>query len=193
MIATSATHPYDVPMNELSLPQRGNLLLLIDPRNWRKRMLALIAHLAVDHHVRVLDMANSFDAHALARPIRRQTAELDEVLANIRYVRADTAIEVIESLRLAPADNRAVFVLDLLNTLYDDSIDTPHAYQLLTTAIGELNRLRANAPVVVSARPQRAGLVERAGLLTRLRAAADSVHDATPQPTTYQLVMPLGS
>ncbi len=179
-------------MYTLSLPQRGNLLLLIDPINWRRRMLGLIAQLAIDHSLRVLDMGNSFDAHALARPIRHQTTQLDEVLRDIRYVRADTAIEVVESLRIAPADRRALFVLDLLKTLYDDSIDTTQSFQLLTTAIGELNRLRANAPVIVSARPQRGDPVERAGLLARLRAAADIVHDATPQPIAYQLAMQLG-
>jgi hypothetical protein len=81
----------------------GHLYLLLAPRPFgRNAMNTLAAHLAVSGPLRVLDAGNWFDAYAIARLVRRQTAQLDQVLQNIRVARAFTCYQVLTLLEQYP-------------------------------------------------------------------------------------------
>jgi hypothetical protein len=66
----------------------------------------------------------------------------------------------------------ATLVLDFLSTFYDQDVKLPDATRLLQGCLGQLQRLAAHAPVLVSARPPIAACAERQPLLDLLRAAA---------------------
>jgi hypothetical protein len=124
--------------------------------------------------VRVLDGGNQYNAYAVAREIRRQTAELDEALNNIRLSRGFTCHQMqvlLAETRSVP--DRPVIVLNLLATYYDESISLMESCRLLEHALTDLRRLSERAPVMVSARPPFATTPDRMVLLERLRSFSD--------------------
>jgi hypothetical protein len=66
-----------------------------------------------------------------------------------------------------------LFVLDLLNTFYDESIPLRDAERLLHDTIGHLKRLASLGPVIVGAREPRLLVKERWTLLDQLQVASD--------------------
>ena len=69
----------------------GRLYLLVAPRPEVNRLCdTLIARLALAGAVRVLDGGNHFDAHQIARYIRRQSWQLEAILGRITIARAFT-------------------------------------------------------------------------------------------------------
>ncbi len=66
-----------------------------------------------------------------------------------------------------------LFVLDLLNTFYDESVPPRDVERLLARVIAQLKRLAALGPVIVGAGEPQSLVKERWVLLDQLQAAAD--------------------
>jgi hypothetical protein len=157
----------------------SNLTLLVGP--WAKRpafadkqvMAEFTARLAMRGQVHVLDGGNSFDAYRVARLIRRQTPRLDQLLERILVARAFTCYQVVTLFEQAPATPAPHLVLDLLATFCDESVSAEEGRRLLKQVLLHLDRLRKQAPIVVTVR--RPPQPERAGLVDALVEAADHV------------------
>jgi len=174
----------------LAIPSHNHVQLIIAPHAGNQIMLALAARLAITGEIRVLDGGNQFDAYAVAREIRRHSAELDEGLNNIRLSRGFTCyqMQVLLSETIAVPD-RPVMVLNLLSTYYDESVPLHESNRLLENSLVHLRRLSQTAPVIVSARPPFAQTPERMVLLERLQDYADQVTlYETPRPVKQPIL-----
>jgi hypothetical protein len=162
-------------MNTLPVPKTGEIHLLLVPRRTRDQLVAgylspsdLIAQLALSGPLQVLDGGNCFDAYTIARSIRRETHQLNSVLAQLHIARAFTCYQVVALLARKQAAPVPLLVLDLLATFYDENVPLKERFRLLEQAISDLKRLAALAPLVISAR------------LTMLDCS--SPHFSSPQP-----------
>lgn len=149
------------------------IALLIGERAEREKMLDFTALLALRGPVCVLDAGNRFDPYRVTRAIRRQTAELDQVLNRIYIARAFTCYQVVTLLQKTPATPMPHLIFDLLATFSDQAVSYAESTRLLHVAIDELQRLRRQAPVIVSAKPLPAE--GRTRLLHLLQSTADLV------------------
>ena len=142
-------------------------------RAQHETLLDFTTVLALRGPVCVLDAGNCFDPYHITRAIRRQTAQLDQVLGRIYVARAFTCYQVITLLQKTPASPMPHLIFDLLATFSDQAVSHAESMRLLQIVVGELLRLRRQAPVIVSARPQTQG--GREGLLRLMKSTADLV------------------
>jgi hypothetical protein len=136
-------------------------------------ILALIARLALLHPVRVIVGGNRFDAHQLARIIRRHTTRVDETLARIRQARPFTCFQALTLLAEKPPTMPLV-VLDMLTTFYDENISDSESIRLTNIAVTHLQRVGEAAPVLVTHRSSDGGT--RSGLIKLVEAVADDIY-----------------
>ena len=133
---------------------------------------------------RLFDGGNRFDGYFVARLARRLTPQPRAVLSRMRLSRAFTCFQLAELIENTPtepqadrngppADSSPLFVLDLLNTFYDESVPPRDVERLLDRVIARLKRLAAVGPVIVGAGEPQSLVKERWGLLDQLQAAAD--------------------
>jgi len=133
---------------------------------------------------RLFDGGNRFDGYFVARLARRLTPQPRAVLSRMRLSRAFTCFQLAELIENTPtepqadrngppADSSPLFVLDLLNTFYDESVPPRDVERLLARVIAQLKRLAAVGPVIVGAGEPQSLVKERWGLLDQLQAAAD--------------------
>lgn len=135
-------------------------------------LLDLIARLALRGPLRVIVGGNRFDAHRLARLLRRQTVRLDEALERIHLARPFTGYQLISLLE--ETDGRSPLVcLDLLATFYDQAVTPAERLRLVKGVIAHLRRLRQQTPVLVTLHPAPS---LAADLAPRIQAAADRVY-----------------
>jgi len=168
----------------------GRLYLILAPRRLgRSLMNSFAARLALAGPVHVLDGGNGFDAHTIARQVRRQTAQLELALGRLRIARAFTCYQMVAMLSAQPATSQPLLVLDLLATFCDESVPQVERSRLLDQAILDLQRLSGPAPVAVSAAPWADGTADERlplghparfaaplpGMLARLEDAASQV------------------
>lgn len=179
-------------MNELLNPLPGNLLLVVAPHAGGEIMLELIARLACQGALRLVDGGNRFDVYrcnlAVARALGGRTAALPAVLERIHLARAFTCYQMEALLKETPAEPIPTLVLDLLSTFYDESVSTDESLRLLQACLLHLQRLNRLAPVAVSARP--GPLDSRPELLATLQACAGQVwtleaHRPVPPPRLF--------
>jgi hypothetical protein len=171
-IAFCAAFRYSRGM-ELTLDiHAGRLHLLVAPHPAVDRLTdAFIARLALDGEVRALDGGNRFDAHQVARHIRRQTPALEPTLERVTIARAFTCYQMAALLAGQPPGASPLLVLNLLTTFHDENVPQAERLRLLGQCLADLKRLAGRAPVLVSAAP--AHTPQAAGFLARLAAAAD--------------------
>ena len=133
---------------------------------------------------RLFDGGNRFDGYFVARLARRLTPQPRAVLSRMRLSRAFTCFQLAELIENTPtepqtdrngppADSSPLFVLDLLNTFYDESVPPRAVERLLARVIAQLKSLAAVGPVIVGAGEPQSLVKERWSLLDQLQAAAD--------------------
>ena len=122
---------------------------------------------------RLFDGGNRFDGYFVARLARRLTPQPRAVLGRMHLSRAFTCFQLAELIENTPTDRSPLFVLDLLNTFYDESVPPRDVERLLGRVIAQLKRLAAAGPVIVGAGEPQSLVKERWGLLDQLQAAAD--------------------
>ena len=156
-------------MNELLAPTAGEVWLLHAPP--REAMLALVARLATEGPLLVLDTGNQFDAYKVARLIHRRTRRLNEALERVRVARAFTCYQVVALFEGLAATPMPHVVFDLPATFLDESVSLAESRRLLAKTLGHVERLRHAAPFIISAGPGRRG--RRAEVLKTITDAAD--------------------
>lgn len=156
-------------------PQEQGLTAVI---GWpdQEAILELVARLALSGPVRLVVGGNQFDAHHLARLVRRQTTRLDETLERLELARPFTCYQTITLLEQTAGDMPLV-CLDLLATFYDDAVTLPERARLTHTAVAHLRRCRAQVPVLVTLRPPPPATPD---LTAIVQAAADRVYLYAP-------------
>ncbi|KAA3660259.1 MAG: hypothetical protein DWQ04_19940, partial [Chloroflexi bacterium] len=136
-------------------------------------ILDVIARLALHGPVQVIVGGNRFDAHRLARVIRRHTVQLDETLARIQQARPFTCHQTIALL----ADTQPatpIVMIDMLNTFYDENISDAESARLVGMTVNHLCGLGKQAPVLLTLRPPTTPA--RAGLIKIVQGIVDWVY-----------------
>ena len=162
----------------------------------RALLAALTVLAARGHKIRVFDGGNRFDGYFIARLARRLSSDPRTTLERIQLSRAFTCFQLAELIESTPVDGAIapsvsartdrfdppyatsasqslLFVLDLLNTFYDESVPLRDSKRLLHNTIGHLKCLASQGPVIVGAREPRVLVKERWILLDQLQVAAD--------------------
>lgn len=138
-------------MQTLPALNPGQLHLLLAAYPARHELVnAMIARLAAGGPVLVLDGGNCFQAHRIARLLRRNTPHLETALNNILIARAFTCYQVVTLLAETPATAVPTLVLDLLTTFLDENVLLSERRRLLEISLGHLRRLSHLAPTLVS-------------------------------------------
>jgi hypothetical protein len=168
----------------LAAVRRPQLSLLWGIRAPTQTVLALFTVLAVHgSQPRLFDGGNRFDGYFVARLARRLTPRPYAVLDTIRLSRAFTCFQLAELIEVAPASSEPLFVLDLLNTFYDESVPLRDSERLLGQVIADLKRLARSGPVMVAASEPKSMVEDRWGMLDRLQAAAQTSWMLKPPPS----------
>jgi hypothetical protein len=148
----------------------------------RTLLMALTALAAQGHSLRVFDGGNRFDGYFVARMARRFTGrpavqdpiDPHAILNRIRLSRAFTCFQMADLIENTPISSEPLFILDLLNTFYDESVPLRDTKRLLSITIAHFKRLASAGPVIVGAREPRALMKDRWTLLDQLQLAADN-------------------
>lgn len=162
-----------VPHNALSSGD-NKFGLIIGDHHTINDLLKLIAFLSLTGSVRVLDAGNHFNLIEVAYSIRRSTPDLHSAAERIKVVRAFTCVEVLLALQ-EQKEAAPLVVLDMLATFYDDAVSDKRSILLTQQCLDEINRLKANAPVLVCVRDDQPKDSPRAGVLKVLERGADLV------------------
>ncbi len=137
----------------LELP-KGHLYLLLSPRPVQRPLLnEFIARLALQGEVQVFVCGNHFDAHDIARRLRRRTEALESALERIHLARAFTCYQVLALLQNRPAAILPTIITDLPDLFFDESISQGERLRLFDRCLTELQRLSKRAQTLVSAVP----------------------------------------
>jgi hypothetical protein len=160
--------------NLMIRPTMNKVFLVVAPHAAREYMREMISSLALVGPVRVFDGGNQFDAYRIAKAIRRQSADLHQILNRIRLSRAFSCYQMVALMSEACSEKSPLLVLDLLATFFDEAVSLGEARRLLQIVIRHLDRLSQDAPVVVSVRPSRYN-PERNILLADIEKMADEV------------------
>ncbi|MEM7330916.1 MAG: hypothetical protein AAF490_02405 [Chloroflexota bacterium] len=161
--------------------QPCQLIVVQGHQEYKQDLLELTAVLALSSPVYVLDGGNCIDIFRVARHIRHRSASLFyEALNRVHISRAFMAYQLVALFQNAPQSPQPYLMLDLLATLADESITTAESYRLLGIIMQQLERLRSQAPIVISLNPP--PQPERLGLVTLLAQTANKV--ITPEEKT---------
>jgi hypothetical protein len=173
----------------LAAAQQPCLSLFWGTRAPTKALLAMFTLFGVQgREPRLFDGGNRFDGYFVARLARRLTPQPRTALRKMHLSRAFTCFQLAELLEHTPArglrepNAGPLFVLDLLNTFYDESVPLRDVERLLGVVITHLKRLAAVGPVIVGAREPVSLVKERWGLLHQLQASADTTWMLRPPP-----------
>ncbi len=157
-------------MNILPALKTGKVILALGPTSL---LPSLLAELALQGPLTVLDGGNRFPAYRIAQEIRRRSADVHKISARLFLRRAFTAYQIVHLLESAPAVGHPLILLDLLATFQDDQVQPREADRLLSICLTHIHRLSLSAPIALylDARTTE----EKAFLHQRLCQRADEV------------------
>ncbi len=172
--------------NLLPSPVSDQILLLVLPDTLANELFAMLAHLALQGPIYVLDGGNTFQGYSLARALRRRTSDIAAPMQRVLLSRAFTCYQMsalFEGL-LAGRDflPYPVLVLDFLSTFYDQDVRVPERRRLLQGCIRRLEALARRVPVVLWVRQRSAVPQEALGFLAMVQNAAGQVWYPPRQP-----------
>ncbi len=146
-------------------------------------ILDVIARLALLHPVQVVVGGNRFDAHHLARIIRRHTVQIDLVLERIQQARPFTCFQALKLLE-ETKPTMPLVALDLLTTFYDENISDGESVHLVNIALSHLQRLAQQTLVLVTMRPP--AMPVRAGLMKMVQDIANQLYIYESPENSFQ-------
>ncbi len=177
---------YNNDMNiSLQKTSRNQLVVLAVPRYRVRDIFTLMVDVALTSNVRVVDGGNLFNVLTLNRAIRRKTNRVEEVLGRTYISRAFTCYQMEAMLQNAAGYRCPVFVLDLLYTFYDESVDDAQSQRLLANSIRYLQQASAVSPVLVGLFPP-AKMNKRPALMEMILEAADATWQSEAQTAAPQ-------
>jgi hypothetical protein len=157
----------------------GNWLLVMGPRAICPTLLMMIARLAEEEPVRVVDGGNHFNVYPLARAVGGRT----EILERIQVSRAFSCHQMLATLESLSSEPVPFVVLDLLRTFYDQNVWAGERKRLLRLCLAHLDRLEKFAGGFVSVHPPRILCQTESELLEMVATAAkDTFHVETASP-----------
>jgi len=127
-----------------------SFVLLSAPHAARDGVFTVIAKLAPEHPLTILDCGNRLNVFPLAEKIRAVTPNVHCALKNIALARAFTCYQVVALLSGLPATTENVIVMDLLSTFKDETVPFRERKRLLDSTISQLRRLSLQSPVLVT-------------------------------------------
>jgi hypothetical protein len=130
------------------LQPRELVLLITTHRD--ERILDLVARLAVKGPLKVIDGGGRFDADAVTQILQSYTGRHLQALNRIKSLAALTCYQLGQMLEAANPSETPLVILDLLDTFYAPSVSNEERYLMLGFSLGQLNRLRRDAPVITS-------------------------------------------
>ena len=178
-------------MDILPVLSIGSLVVVCAPHAARDQISALTANLALRGSVTVLDFGNRFRPYDVASALRQYTHEVNRYASRIFIRRAFTCYQVSALLENTPALRQPYIILDLLMTFDDENVNLQNARQLLNNCLLQIERLRQQAPVVLtlnqpSRSPERACLFELVCKQADRIFQQEDVIDAVYQPQLFQ-------
>jgi hypothetical protein len=127
-----------------------SFVLLSAPHAALDSVFTIVARLAPEYPLTILDCGNRFNVFPLAQKIREVTPNVHCALINIALARAFTCYQVVALLSGLPATTENVIVMDLLSTFKDENVPFRERRRLLENAVSQLQRLSVQAPVLVT-------------------------------------------
>ena len=171
-------------MNIPPLLKPNQLIVICTPSAAREQVAALTAELAICGAVTVLDGGNRFPAYQVMRMLRRRTPNILPTASRIFLRRAFTCHQMLALLESTPSLHQPYIVLDLLATFHDENVPNEEVSRLLDRCLAQLERLRLEAPVIVSLAPPHEA---RRFLFERVCARGDQLIDIEiPYPLVTQ-------
>ncbi len=185
-------------MNIHPATNRGRILLLYGaslPRDLLTRSLAWI--LLRHHHLYLIDGANAFDAYGLTRLIMKQRQDPRVMLKRIHLSRAFTCYQLAERIASLSSSHpeqpvlslskeseaqskeslRAVYLVGLLDTFYDEDVPLVEATRLLNQMLAQLQQLAGRgALIIITTKLPPVEAAARAVLVQRVKESADVVY-----------------
>lgn len=164
----------------------GGLTVVCAPHAASEPVSRLVAELALQGSVTVLDGGNRFQPYRVAHLLRQKTPDVIQAAQRIFIRRAFTCYQMLALLENTPALHQPYILLDLLATFYDDHVPAHEARRLLDGCLRQVERLGRFAPVVVTLAPPLTA--ERAFLVEQVCARADRLlMPEVPAPAETQL------
>ena len=163
-------------MQSIPSPNSGQILLLVTPYVGGRDVFDLVARLALQGNLEVVDGGNTFDAYHVVRALRRQTADFSPAMERIRLARAFTCYQMAALLADLEGSARPgvpLLALDFLSTFADQNVATAERRRLLKECLARLRRLSKVGPVGVWVRVRKVVPEEMGEFLGRIEHAAE--------------------
>jgi hypothetical protein len=135
--------------NIIPYPVSGRILLLVSPVSTLNTLFDLIARLALQNNLYILDGGNAFQGYTLASALRRRTPDIASPMQRVLLSRAFTCYQMSVLLSEEHFEPYPIVILDFLSTFYDQSVHAGERRRLLTGCIRRLQALSRQAPVAV--------------------------------------------
>jgi len=173
---------------ELQLKSHS-LTALCAPHAAREEASLLIARLALQGPVLVLDGGNRFDGYRIMQYLRLHLPDPMPSIRRVLVQRAFTCYQVSALLNETPSNPRPIILLDMLATFYDENVALVEANRLLDCCLHQVKRLSQSAPMLVTLSLPPTS--DRLCLVERLSAAAHTFHsmEAPVLPGTQPLLL----
>jgi hypothetical protein len=169
-------------IKSLPFPVPGRLLLLVTPASTLEALFEMVAHMALQGSLYVLDGGNAFQGYMLSRALRRQVVDITPALKRVFLARVFTCYQMQTLLSEGDFSDRPVLVLDFLSTFYDQGVRVADRRRLLRESLGRLNQLSRRVPVAVWVRQRSVVPEEALGFLSLVRGSAGQVWMPEPLP-----------
>ncbi len=169
----AALRSYSEGMQIIPAPDAGQILMVITPYVGGQSVFELVARLALQGELAVVDGGNTFNAYHVVHTLRLQTQAYDQAMARIHLSRVFTCYQMatlLAELEGRPRGTAPLVALDFLSTFADQNVAVTERRRLLKNCLGNLRRMAASGPVGVWVRARTvapAEMDEFIGLVTR--------------------------
>ena len=150
------------------------LTALCAPHAARDEIAPLIARLALQGPVLVLDGGNRFAGYRIMQHLRLLLPDPTPAIRRIFVRRAFTCYQVSAMLEETPARPQPCLLLDMLSTFYDENVPLIEARRLLDCCLRQVERLSQAGSLLVTLTPPPSP--ERLCLVERVSAAAQTFY-----------------
>jgi hypothetical protein len=154
------------------------LTALCAPHAARDEIAPLIARLALQGPILVLDGGNRFAGYRIMQHLRLLVPDPTSALRRIFVRRAFTCYQVSAMLDETPSRSQPSLLLDMLATFYDENVPLSEASRLLECCLRQVERLAQVGSLLVTLTPPPSP--ERLCLVERLSAAAHAFYSVDP-------------
>lgn len=171
----AAVYPGNMNTHILPSPSSGQLMLIVSPSSMLDTLFEMVARLAVQGPLYVLDAGNTFQGYYLARALRRYSSDIATPMQRVMLSRAFTCYQIAAQLEETISDTQPILLLDFLSTFYDQGVRTADRRRLLNTCLRRLQSLSRRVPLAMWIRQRTVIPQEALSFLGTVQAAADVV------------------